>query len=156
MMIETDEIGDERTAATEPTEGPPVVGWDAMTPEAQEQWAARAAETPGVEAERLPVEVGYSRAVAPVAIRLAYPLEVTVGSVREKIKKIDLLPPAYGDILAVTKGEMSRAELVAAMAGVPVEVVNGLRMPDAERVISAALDMTPDFAQAIEPAVSEV
>lgn len=106
------------------------------------RFADEADETASAAPPRVPaVEIGYDDTVAPVMIRLQYP--ITVDSAR--LAEINLYPPSYGHTQAVRAGRMTRHDMIAAMARIPPDALDGLRYPDAERVITAAFDMAPNL-----------
>lgn len=86
------------------------------------------------------VAIAYADTAAPVMIRLQYPIKVN----GEAVATIEVLPPTFGAIQAVGTGAISQADMIAAMTGLPVEAIIGLRIPDAERLISIALEMAPN------------
>jgi hypothetical protein len=106
--------------------------------------AAEKGETPAPESEEaatLDPPAEYGRAAPIVTIRLQFPV-IEQG---RRIAAVNLWPPGYGAVQAVTKGRITRVDLVASMAGLPAAVIRALRWPDAERVVAIALDLCPDF-----------
>jgi hypothetical protein len=89
----------------------------------------------------LVVPAEYARVAPLVIIRLQFPFAVD----GKRIAVVSLHPPAYATIQAVTKGEITRIDLVASMAGLSADMIRVMRCPDAERVVAIALDLCPDF-----------
>jgi hypothetical protein len=97
-----------------------------------------------VVAERfLPHPVTYDKMPA-IVVPLAFPF--TVDGLR--VRSIKLRPPRLDYFQAESKGKISRSDMIAEMAGVPVNVINALRWPDAERVLAIAGDLIPNLTGA--------
>lgn len=95
-------------------------------------------ETPAFD----PPEATYTRAPASVVV-LVYPFTMS----GRKVRQITLLPPRMDYVRAAAAGDISRLDMIAEMASVPVDVLSALRWPDAERVLALAADLAPELAR---------
>ena len=84
----------------------------------------------------------------PVAsVPLAFPFQLMGVT----IDRLDLSPPAYGDLLRLwAAGELTAHDIVAVLSGAPPVVIHALRWPDMEDALKAGVALLPpDIAEAV-------
>ncbi|MCB8835924.1 phage tail assembly protein [Aurantimonas sp. VKM B-3413] len=107
---------------------------------ADKEEGAGAAEA-GPEVDETHRRADYDPGPPAVSVPVAYPF--TLDGVR--VDRIDLRPPARGDVEAVVAGQISELELHARMSGRTVAELRALRWPDTETVTIAARHLAPEI-----------
>jgi hypothetical protein len=125
---------------SEPAFQPPVTETAPPPPAAEPEEAPATGEP---EAPSFtPSPATYPRAPGST-VSLFYPFTMDGKTVRQ----ITLVPPRMDYVRAVAAGDISRLDMIAEMAGLPSDVLGGMRWPDAERVLALAADLAPDLAR---------
>lgn len=103
-----------------------------------------AADEPSLEAvldAAMVLNADYELRPPVVRIPLAWPLTIEGA----RLDEVALWPPVTEAVEEVVAGRMSRASMIAGMAGQPDGFLSKLRFPDAELVTAIALVIAPEF-----------
>ncbi len=105
--------------------------------------AEEAASPPQSSSELAPFRNSAIYASRPPAMSIPLAWPFTLDG--QRYRRIDIRPPARGDVEAVVSGALSELAMHSRMAGVSEAVMRALRWDDAEKVAVAARFLAPDL-----------